>query len=196
MSKEIKTVVKNLKKVVTGIVRFSYLFIFSPHSIADGQAEKYSASIIIKKSDTKTIEDCKKAIEEAYKEGQAKLSNGKTCPPLSSIKTPLRDGDVDRPDDPAYKDAYFINANAVKKPHVVDKDLNPIIDAEDAYSGCYGRASITFYAYNVNGNRGIACGLQNIQITEKGEALGTQSSAEDDFLPFADDDKKEDDFLK
>lgn len=183
----------NKRRAVIGKVRFSYMFAFAPHSIGEGQAEKYSVSIIIPKSDAKSIETCKKAIEAAYEEGKTKLGNGKTVPQLSAIKTPLRDGDTDRPDDPAYKDSYFINANSIDKPHVVDSKCQPIISQDEAYSGCYGNVSIVFYAYNVNGNRGIAAGLQNIQITEKGEPLGGKSSAEDDFLPFMDD---EDDFLK
>ncbi|BFL15915.1 hypothetical protein K190097F3_14160 [Enterocloster clostridioformis] len=57
------------------------------------------------------------------------------------------------------------------------------------YSGVYGRASISFYAFNSSGNRGIACSLNNLQKIADGEPLGGKSRAEDDF---ADD---EEDFL-
>ncbi|MFA5546601.1 MAG: DUF2815 family protein [Sphaerochaetaceae bacterium] len=102
----------------------------------------------------------------------------------------MRDGDIDRPDDPAYENAFFINANSATAPGIVDVDCNPVLNRSDVYSGVYGRASITFYAFNSNGNRGIACGLQNLQLIKEGEPLGGKASAESDF---ATDD--EDDFL-
>ena len=110
-------------------------------------------------------------------------------PALSAIKTPLRDGDLERPDDPAYANSYFINANSATAPGIVDAACQPIIDRSEVYSGVYGRASINFYAFNSNGNKGIACGLNNLQKIKDGEPLGGKSRAEDDF---SDDD---DDFL-
>ena len=131
------------------------------------------------------------AIKAAYDEGQSKLKgSGKSVPKLEAIKTPLRDGDKERPDDEAYKDAYFVNANSTTKPGVVDADRQPILDTSELYSGIYGRASINFYAFNSNGNRGIACGLNNLQKLADGAPLGGHSRAEDDF---ADDD--DEDFL-
>ena len=122
-------------------------------------------SRIIPKSDTVTIQKIKAAIEAAYHEGEAKLKgNGKSVPALSVIKNPLRDGDTERPDDPAYAGCYFVNANSTTAPGIVDADRNPILVRSEVYSGVYGRASINFYAFNSNGNRGIACGLNNLQI--------------------------------
>ena len=149
---------------------------------------KYSVSLIIPKSDTKTIEKVRAAIQAAYDEGQGKLKgNGKSVPPLSSIKTPLRDGDVERPDDEAYANSYFINANSASAPGIVDAACQPIIDTSEVYSGVYGRASINFYAFNSNGNKGIACGLNNLQKIRDGESLGGKSRAEDDFADLDDD---------
>ena len=93
---------------------------------------------------------------------------------------PLRDGDVERPDDPAYEGMMFINANSQRKPSIVDKDLNPIMTQEEFYSGCYGRASINFYAFNVQ-SKGIAAGLNNLQKLEDGEMLAGGSTADEDF---------------
>lgn len=183
----------NPRKVVTDEARLSYLFVHTPHAIADGQASKYSCSTIIPKDDVKTINAVKEAIKAAYEEGKSKF--GKNAPTLENIKTPLRDGDAERPDDPAYKNSYFINANSTRKPQVVDADCNPIIDENGIKSGDYGRVCIMMYAYNANGNKGIAAGLQSIMKLRDGEALGGVSSPKDDFLPFADDDKS-DDFLK
>ena len=181
----------NPMKVITGTnTRWSYAHVWEPKSI-NGGAPKYSVSLIIPKSDTKTITKIQAAIEAAYKEGEAKLKgNGRSVPALSVLKTPLRDGDTERPDDEAYADAYFINANSASAPGIVDADRQPIIDRSEVYSGVYGRASINFYAFNSNGNKGIACGLNNLQKIKDGEPLGGKSRAEDDF---ASDD--EDDFL-
>ena len=111
MNKNVK--INNPMKVITGPdTRWSYANVWEPKSI-NGGTPKYSVSLIIPKSDTKTIAKIEAAIEAAYKEGEAKLKgNGKSVPALSVIKTPLRDGDMERPDDPAYANAYFVNANA------------------------------------------------------------------------------------
>lgn len=169
-------------KVVTGNVRFSYANVWEPKSINGGD-EKYSVSIIIPKSDKKTLAEINAAIETAKKDGVSKF--GGKVP--ANLKLPLRDGDVDRPDDEAYGSSYFINANSTTKPGIVDKNVQPIIDTTEFYSGCYGRASLVFYAFNSNGNKGIACGLQNLQKLEDGEPLGGRSRAEDDFDSVNDD---------
>lgn len=179
----------NPTKVITGVnTRWSYANIWDPKSI-NGGTPKYSVSLIIPKEDTVTVNKVKAAIQAAYEEGESKLKgSGKTVPVLSTLKTPLRDGDLERPDDEAYANSYFINANSATAPGVVDADRQPIIDRSDVYSGVYGRASINFYAFNSNGNRGIACGLNNLQKIKDGEPLGGKSRAEDDFATDAEDD--------
>lgn len=91
-------------------------------------------------------------------------------------------------DDEAYKGHYFINANSTTPPQIVDKYVKPILDRNEVYSGCYARVSLNFYAFNSNGNKGVACGLGNIQKIRDGESLGGRSSATDDFSTVADDD--------
>ena len=181
----------NPTKVITGPnTTFSYLNCCDAKSI-NGSTPKFSVSLIIPKSDIATIEKIKAAIQAAYEEGQSKLKgNGKSVPPLTAIKTPLRDGDLERPDDETYANSYFINANSGTAPGIVDADRNPILDRSEMYSGVKGRASINLYAYNVNGNRGIACGLNNLQKISDGTPLGGKSRAEDDF-----DTEDDEDFL-
>ena len=183
--------VTNPMKVITGPdTRWSYANVWEPKSI-NGGAPEFSVSLIIPKSDTVTVNKIKAAIEAAYEEGQSKLKgNGKTVPALSVLKTPLRDGDLERPDDPTYANAYFINANSATAPGIVDADRQPILERSEVYSGVYGRASINLYAFNSNGNKGIACGLNNLQKIRDGEPLGGKSRAEDDF-----DTEEDDDFL-
>ena len=174
--------IMNPTKVITGVkTRWSYANVWQAKSI-NGGAPKYSVSLIIPKSDTKTVTAVKNAIQAAYEEGQSKLKgNSKSVPALTAIKTPLRDGDVERPDDASYKDCYFINANSATAPGIVDAARNPIIEHSEVYSGVYGRASINFYAFNSNGNKGIACGLNNLQKISDGEPPGGKTRAEDDF---------------
>lgn len=182
----------NPTKVITGVnTKWSYANVWDPKSI-NGGTPKYSVSLIIPKSDTVTVNKIKAAIEAAYEEGQSKLKgNSRSVPPLAAIKTPLRDGDVERPDDEAYKNSYFINANSATAPGIVDASCQPILERSEVYSGVYGRASINLYAFNSNGNKGIACGLNNLQKIRDGEPLGGKSRAEDDFAGLDD----EDDFL-
>lgn len=181
----------NPTKVITGVnTRWSYVNAWEPKSI-NGGAPKYSVSLIIPKTDTKTLEKIRAAIQAAYEEGQSKLKgNGRSVPALSALKTPLRDGDAERPDDEAYANSYFVNANSGTAPGIVDADRNPILERSEVYSGVYGRASINFYAFNSNGNKGIACGLNNLQKIRDGEPLGGKSRAEDDFA-----EADEEDFL-
>jgi len=195
--KEIKAILKGTTKVITGKVRLSYANIFEPKSI-NGSEPKYSVSLIIPKDDKQQIEVIKQAIKNAIEEGKSKLADKNGNIP-KNIKLPLRDGDEDRPEDEAYANSYFLNANSVRPPQVVGTEIDKTtgkaiqLDEDDVYSGCYARVSLNFYAFNTNGNKGIACGLGNIQKVEDGERLGGGASAEEDF-DFEEVDA-EDDFL-
>ena len=169
----------NSTKVITGKVRFCYADVFEPKAMNEGDTPKYSVCIIISKDDTATLDKIRKAIEAAKQAGKAKLAdkNGKIP---ANIKTPLRDGDEERGDDPAFENSYFINANSTRKPSIVDKNLEPIMSKDEFYSGCYGRASINFYAFNVQ-SKGIAAGLNNLQKLADGESLVGGSTAKEDF---------------
>lgn len=169
----------NSTKVVTGKVRFCYANVFEPTAMNEGDTPKYNICILIPKSDTATIDKINKAIEAAKEVGKAKLAD-KTGRIPANLKLPLRDGDEERQDDPAFENHYFINANSLRKPSIVDRSLNPIMSRDEFYSGCYGRASINFYAFNVS-SKGIAAGLNNLQKLEDGEMLAGGSTAEEDF---------------
>ena len=176
--------IMNGNRVVTNEVRLSYANVWAPKSI-NGSDEKYSVSLIIPKSDTETIGLINKAIDQAINDGIAKFGGKK--PNKAAIKLPLRDGDTEREDE-AYAGHWFINANSKTAPQIVDKAVKPILDRDEVYSGCYARVSLNFYAFNSNGNKGIACGLGNIQKIRDGESLGGRSSATDDFSTEEDDD--------
>lgn len=170
---------ENSTKVVTGKVRFCYVNVFEPTAMNEGDTPKYNICVLIPKSDTATIDKIKKAIEAAKEAGKVKLADKNGRIP-ANLKLPLRDGDEERPDDPAFEDHYFINANSMRQPSIVDRSLNSIMSRDEFYSGCYGRASISFYAFNVS-SKGIAAGLNNLQKLEDGEMLAGGSTAEEDF---------------
>ena len=171
----------NSTKVVTGKVRFCYVNVFEPTAMNEGDIPKYNICILISKDDKATLDKINKAIAAAKEAGKAKLANKNgQLPADAALKLPLRNGDAERADDPAFENCYFINANSNRKPSIVDRDLNPIMEKEEFYSGCYGRASINFYAFNVS-SKGIAAGLNNLQKLEDGEMLAGGSTAEEDF---------------
>ena len=176
--------VQNTKVIVP--CRLSYAHIWEPDSV-NGSEPKYSVSCIIDKDDKDTISKIQKAIELAKEEGKGKW--GGKIP--ANLKTPLRDGDIDRPEDEAYAGCMFLNANSRQAPQVVDKQVQPDLDQSEVYSGCYGRVSVTFYAYNSNGNKGVAAGLGNVQKLKDGEPLGSRVNAKDEFDAV----EAEDDFL-
>lgn len=175
-------------KVVTGKVRFSYVNIFKSRAFQADQDAKFSICLLIPKEDKATLKKIKAAIDEAIQEGISSKWNGKKP---ANVKLPLRDGDEERADEaPEYEGTMFLNANSTQKPGIVDKDLNEILDPDEVYSGCWGRASINFYPFSVNGNKGIGVGLNNVQKLKDGEHLGAaRASAESDF----DDDFEDDD---
>ena len=178
----------NSTKVVTGVVRLSYANVWEPASI-NGSNPKYSVSLIIPKSDKQTLDAINAAVDAAIKEGAAKF--GGKIPNKAALKLPLRDGDTER-DDEAYKNSFFVNANSTTAPQIVDRSVQPILDRSEVYSGCYARVSVNFYAFNSNGNRGIACGLNALQKLRDGEPLGAHIDAETEFAGLDDSD---DDFL-
>ena len=165
--------------------RISFANIWEPKAINGGD-EKYSVSCLIPKSDKKTIARIQKAVEAAKEDGKTRKWGGKIPP---NLKLPLRDGDIDRPDDENYEECYFLNASSKDAPQVVDRKVNPVLDPMMVYSGCYCNVSVNFYAFNANGNRGVAVGLGNIQFVRDGERLSGKASADADFDALEDDDE-------
>ena len=171
-------------KVVTNTVRLSYCHVWEPASI-NGSAEKYSVSVLIPKEDKETVDAINKAIDAAIEKGIAKF--GGKIPNKADIKLPIRDGNLKK-DDEAYKGCWFINANSKDAPKIVDRAVRPILDRNEVYSGCYARVALNFYAFNTNGNKGVAAGLGNIQKVKDGPSLGSRTDAADDFCTLDDED--------
>jgi hypothetical protein len=171
-------------KAVIGPVRFSHLHVFEPHAFQEGEEMRYSAALLIPKSDKALVEQVKKAIQYAYNAAVTERWGGKK-PPMDKA-TCLRDGDEPNSNgdnrEESFHGCYFINAKNRYQPGVVDKSRQPILNSEEFYSGCWGYASIGLSGFDNNGNKGISCYLNNLMKTRDDEALGgVRTSAADDF---------------
>lgn len=168
--------------VITGKGRLSYAYIWEPHLSEDSDSgeAKYSTSFLFPKTDKETVAKIKAAINAAIEQGIKKSWGGKRP---ANLKLPIRDGDKEADEKgEEYQGNYFFNASTKKAPGIVDQKRRTVVDEDEVYSGCYARISVNFYAFNKNGNKGIAVGLNNIQKWADGEPLGTaRSKAEDDF---------------
>lgn len=170
-----------MENIVTGKVRFSYANVFEARAVNGGEA-KFSVTLLIPKSDTNTYQRIMAEINKTLQENVADTFKG-VMPQNPSL--PIYDGDGLRPGGESFgtecKGCWVISAKSNNAPEVVDVNLNPIISKNEFYSGCYGRASIRFYAYNTNGNKGVGCGLGNIQKLEDGQPLDGRTTAAEDF---------------
>lgn len=167
--------------ITTGKVRASYVNIFQPRVPENGGDPKFSVTLLIPKTDAATLNAIFAEIERAKQEGIQKF-NG-SVPPMCRV--PIYDGDGYRPSGEAFGEEcrghMVMTASAKNQPVIVDLGMQNIINPAEVYSGCYIRASISFFAYNSNGNKGIGCGLNAIQKIEDGEPLAMRVSAEEAF---------------
>lgn len=161
--------------VVTGEGRASYAHVFTPRLNDLSGKTEYSMAFLIPKTDKATLAKLKAAHDAAVAERW-----GAKTP--ASLRSPLRDGDVERPDDPAYAGHYWINVKSDRQPNVVGPDMQPILDPRQFVSGDFCRISVNAYSYAKKGNNGVSFGLNNIQMLRKGEPLtATGRAAESDF---------------
>ena len=170
-------------KITTGKVLFSYAHVFKPQAIEDGSDEKYSISCLISKKDKDTLKKFKEAYRIATENAIREKYAGKMP---KKWKDPLRDGDEEEKGE-EYEGHYFFTASSLTKPKILDRNFNEIIDPEDFYSGCYGRAMVNLYAFDVAGNKGIAVGLEALMKLSDGEPLGGGVTLESVKAAFQDD---------
>ena len=172
----------NNKSIVTGKVRISYEHLLKPYANQAGAEEKYSATLLIPKTDIATKAAIDAAIREAIEAGVAGRWNG-VRPPQPPI--PIHDGDGLRqsgePYGPECKGCWVMTASSKQPQDIVDTNLQIILDAPQIYSGMYARISINFFAYNSAGKKGIGCGLGPVQKLADGEPLGGHVSAAEAF---------------
>lgn len=142
------------RNIRVGEVRFSFVNVFAPRENEDGTPGKYGVCLIIPKQDKTAV----KLIEEAVA-AAANAAGEKGIRLPANYKTPLRDGDTERPEDESFAGCWFINANAQNMPGVrvlQNGQVAEALDGEDFYSGCYGAASVNFFPYDQGAIRASA----------------------------------------
>ena len=172
-------------QVVTGEVRLSFVHVFEPYAMKETDIPKYSVTALIPKTDTKTVEAIKAAIQKAAENGAQKHFGGRVP---TNVNSTFKDGDTDVDDMgdlkkiryPEYEGHYVIRLSTKFAPKVLNANREEIIDPTEVYSGCYGRVSMTFFAYSGDGRRGISASLNNVMKTRDGEPL-TNALSGDEF---------------
>ncbi len=168
--------------VVTGEVRISYEHLLKPYANKPSEEAKYSATLLIPKSDLATKAKIDAAIQMAIQEGVSGKWNGVKPP---QVQVPIHDGDGPREDGTAYGEEcrghYVMTASSKQLQEIVDANRNPILNATEIYSGMYAVVFINFFAYLSNGKKGIGCGLGPVMKTRDGEPLGGRVTAADAF---------------
>lgn len=179
------TAKKKQRALITPPGIASYAFVWKPQpSMTAGQEPKYALTLVVsKKVDlTPLRKACEAAAIKKFGDKALKLIK------LGKISLPFRDGDEDREDDDLYAGKVFFAAKSNQQPRVVDEDLQPITDQFEFYSGCKCRISVWPYGYDVNGNKGVAFSLNNVQKLADGERLSGRQAPEDEFGEDDDDD--------
>lgn len=158
--------------------RLSFAHLFTPRRANESADPKYSATLLIPKTDTATIGRIQQAIQAAVTDGVERRVFKQPIDPAHTKYPPLRDGDLPNENGeargPEFAGHWFIAAKAgtSRKPFVVDQNVQPILQEEEIYSGCYVNMAIQFYAYENSGNKGISASLTGVQKVKDGERLG------------------------
>lgn len=177
------------KRVVTGLVRLTFVSVKEPMAFDDGKEPKFRCTILAEKG-SESAKRLQLAIKELIEEAKDAVWNGKVP---AKMWNPLRDGTEKEDDYPEFENMIFINAKSDYRPGCVLKDLSPIpLDAldQEVYSGVYARACITLFPYvNTKGGAGITVYLNSLQKMKDGEKIETMSNNpandfQDDYSEF------------
>lgn len=165
-------------KSLTGEARISF-----PHLIDPDKDGMYTVTTLIPKTDVATYDDLISSRDAAYEQGVKNKWNGSR----PQLRYPLiYDGDGVRPSGepfgPECKGHWVLTASSKQKPQCVHiSNVHTELLPTDIYSGMYARVTVNFYPFDVNGNRGVGCGLGNVCKTRDGEPLSGRANAESDF---------------
>jgi hypothetical protein len=179
----------NDTEIRIGEVRFGYVHVFEPGTDSSGKPDKYGACLMIPKENKEAIKMIESCIEAAKEQGKVKKWNGRI--PSGERMNPLHDGDEERYDKPEYQGMMYLNAKSKNRPGVRVLEaghLSEPMGEEDFYSGCWGAATVSFFPYDSNGNKGVGVSLGNVIKTRDDEKFSGGVSADAAFADLADDD--------
>lgn len=177
-----------LKKVTTPKFRVSFPHVFKAHAMKEDQEAKFSCVMLFdKKTDLSAMKKaCANAATEKWGADKAKWPK--------NLKMPFRDGD-EKSDMKGYEGTNFVTATSKKRPGVVDQGLNLITEEDESfYAGCYARATLIAFAYDVSGNKGVSFSLQNLQKLGDGEKFSGRRDAAQEFDAVEDGSNDEENF--
>ena len=134
-----------------------------PHLFEPTQFEqnepKYELNLLVRKDDEQ-MDDIRAVIEE--------LVNDKMNGSCSPEQLPIKDCDQRDDSGEDFAGCYMIPMRSVKRPGVVDMEVQPIIDPDGIRGGDTVNVDCNFYYYSA-GKKGIACGLNNVQLVKSGD---------------------------
>ncbi len=159
-------------------VRLAFARLFEPKLNQSKTAEEYGACLILNPEEPST-QALLDAIEQVATDKWG--TKAPTMLERGKLRHPIHEGDTDMEDDPAFAGKLYCNAKSRRQPQIVDRKVQPIIDQDEIFSGCYCNVSISIYAYDVPENKGVGIGLNNIQLVRKGERLSGAPDAEEEF---------------
>ena len=189
---------QTITKCLIGEARMNFCRVFEPESFNGGEP-KYSVILSFDKDNDELLQKIETAINECVEKAKASKYAGKLPKGFKVVE--LKDGDTDYEND-GFAGMFTLKASSAYKPEVVKKakvmgkaQIVPITDENEFYSGCYGYASVSFFAYDNGVSKGVTCGLNGVIKSRDGERLGGGGgSAAADFAGILDDIEDEDVF--
>ena len=157
-----------------GECTLSYVYLSKPYDNPDRPEgrPRYSATLLIPKTNTQAKAAVESAMREAYEEGVQKKWNGARPQMAHAL---IYDGDGVKTDGtpfgPECAGCWVMTASNTRKPNILDVKTGGVItDPAELYSGMYADVIVSFYAY-ANGSRGVACNFECAVKTRDGEPL-------------------------
>lgn len=186
---------QTITKCLIGEARMNFVRVFEPEAFNGGEP-KYSVILSFDQDNEELYKKIEAAINECVEKAKTSMYGGKL--PKNFKVVEIKDGDEDYEKD-GFAGQYTIKASSAYKPEVVKKatvmgkaQIVPITDEDEFYSGCYGYASVSFFAYDNGVSKGVTCGLNGVIKSRDGEKLGGGGSAAADFADILADIEDED----
>lgn len=165
-----------MAKVTTKVGTVSFPNVFKANAFA-GQDPKYSTILIFDKGED--ISDLEKAIEAALIKTFGEV-------PAKWV-SPLKNGDEKLDKNGEQREEYAgrvyitVKAKEGDAPAIVDANVQPIINESEVYGGMKARVSVSPFAYDYMGKKGVSLYFKGLQKTADGTPFGMSSNPADDF---------------
>lgn len=156
------------ERIITPKFRAAFANVFEPNK----ESGNYEITMIFDKdADLKPLMDIlKQTAKEKWGDN------------TKNVALPIHKGEEkDAEKYPDFQGKIYAKAKSKYAPGIVSQTKQPIFDASEFYSGCYARASISAYAWEYKGKKGVGLNLNNIQKLANGPRFGNSILAEEEF---------------